>query len=239
MEIEKSPNKLERGISLIIYGDPGVGKTTLATTLPLEDTLVINTEAGIGPLLGKGINLFDVKKAVLNGRKIDKIMDELYLDFRTKKFPFKHVVIDNLSELTQSLLHQFVETRKKEFPEVKEHGDIAFKMIDIVYNWRDLVSYGINVIFNAWEAVYDIQRSDGYVKTQICPMLGPQLAKRASGIVDVVGHLEVYEKSGKRWIRLGPSDQYLTKCQFKGVDSGEPPDLLALIQKIKSYNYKE
>ena len=47
------------------------------------------------------------------------------------------------------------------------------------------------------------------------------------------------KKSGKRWIRIGPCDQYITKSQFKGLDAGELADLPTLIKKIYDYDYKE
>ena len=64
--IKKYPDKLERGIALVVYSDPGIGKTTLSATLPVGDTLIVNTEAGEGPLLGTGHIAFDVRQAVAN-----------------------------------------------------------------------------------------------------------------------------------------------------------------------------
>jgi phage nucleotide-binding protein len=238
--IEKSPEVLNRGVAILIYSDPGIGKTTLATTLPHEETLIINTEAGIGPLLGQGIYVFHVKKAMeINKISIEQVMEGIYEGFRTKQLNFKNVVIDNLSELHQTLLHHYTDVRNKDFPEIREQGDTAYKMTEWINNWRDLVDMGINVVFNAWEAAYEIQKTDGTIISRTAPMIGKANAFRACGLVDVVGHLEAVEKTGKRWIRIGPHSQYITKCQFKGLDAAEPPDLTALINKLATYNYKE
>jgi hypothetical protein len=83
----------------------------------------------------------------------------------------------------------------------------------------------------------EIKNVDGAIVTQTFPMIGKKLAPQACGIVDVVGHLEVYEKTGKRWVRFGPSDQYITKSQFKGLDNGEPADMPAILNKLYSYIY--
>lgn len=239
-----APSKIDRGICMIIYGDPGVGKTTASSTLAVGETLIINTEAGIGPLLGSGHAVFNVKKA-MSTSNVELVMNDLYRRIRTKEIDVKNVVIDNMSELIQCLLHHYTETRHKEFPEIKEHGDTAYKMMEWLNNWRDLVDIGINVVFNAWEFQLDIQNSDGTVITKTCPMLGKSSTLRACGLVDAVGHLEVFEKTGKRWIRFGPAKQYLTKCQFKGLidpnnpTGAQPPNLLDIIDTLKAYDYSK
>ena len=85
----------------------------------------------------------------------------------------------------------------------------------------------------------EIKKVEGVVITKTFPKIGKTIAPNICGIVDVVGHLEVHEKSGKRWIRFGPSDQYITKSQFKGLENGEPADFPLIIGKLLAYNYKE
>ena len=61
-----APVAINRGLSILIYGDPGKGKTTTSTTLPKEETLFVITEAGMGPLIGKGFQYFDVLATMKN-----------------------------------------------------------------------------------------------------------------------------------------------------------------------------
>ena len=226
-------DSIDRGISMVVYADPGVGKTTLAGTLPPGETLIISTEAGIGPLLGTNHNVFD-----LYGQNVEKLED-LYKYLRTGNHPFKYVVLDNISELEQRILSSLTQRRGKEFTEIKEYGDSAFKMREYLHLFRDLVYQNITVIFNAWEFLLDVKQDGGILITRTFPKLSRKLAPEVCGIVDVVGHLEVHEKSGKRWLRIGPSAQYITKTQFKGLDDGELADLPALLTKLYSYNYKQ
>ena len=58
--IVKAGTAIDRGLSIIIYGIPGAGKTTMASTLPVDQTIIISTEAGLGPLLGTGHHYFDL-----------------------------------------------------------------------------------------------------------------------------------------------------------------------------------
>lgn len=227
-------NKITRGISFIIYADPGVGKTTLSTTLPVGETLFINAEAGLGPLLGTGHDVFPKE-----GYEVDWLqdLDKLYTWLRTEKHKYRNVVIDNISDIEQRLIFALTANHQKELPDIREYGDAAFKLREHITNYRDLVDIGMNVVFNAWEQTLDVHTDAGIVQTRTWPKMSRKIAPEACGKVDIVGHLEVQEKSGKRWIRFGPSDQYVTKTQFKGLGDGEPADFPSILDKIFDYEY--
>jgi phage nucleotide-binding protein len=238
MNFETTPDKINRGISMIFYADPGVGKTTLASTLPEKETLIINSEAGLGPLLGTKHIVFNLLAAVKN-YEIEAVVDELYKYLRTAKHGFKYIVIDNMSELEQQLILNITMRRGKDTPELREYGDVGFKMKEWVRCFRDLVYQGITVVFNAWEFPLEIKNFDGAIITKTFPLIGKKIAPQVCGVVDVVGHLEVHEKTGRRWVRFGPSEQYITKSQFKGLDSGEMPDLPLILGKLYAYDYSD
>ncbi len=237
MKIVKVPSKIDRGISFIIYSDPGVGKTTCASTLPAGKTLIINSEAGLGPLLGTEHLVFNLREST---KSVEDTISEIHLLLKTKKAPFENitnVVIDNMSELVELLILDYTKQRSKQFPELKEHGDTSYKVREIMHNYRDLVYDNYNVVFTAWEFIKEIRNNEGILLSKTLPMIGNKIAFQMCGIVDCVGHLEVYEKTGKRWLRFGPSNQYLTKSQFKGLETGEPADLPLIIDKLKAYDY--
>lgn len=238
--LEDVGDKIDRGISFVIYSDPGIGKTTMATTFEPDVTLIINTEAGLGPLLGGGHNVFNVVKAVNNTDKdLEWVISDIYQKLRTSDHVWENVIIDNLSELEQLLIHSLTTKRGKEVPELREYGEASFKMKEWIHNFRDLVFNNINVVFNAWEFPIDIRNSDGAIITRTFPMIGKKLAPQLCGIVDCVGHLEIYPKSGKRWVRFGPHEQYITKSQFKGLEMGEPPEFPYIIDKLRAYDYSQ
>jgi phage nucleotide-binding protein len=240
MKFTKAPEVINRGLSFIVYADPGVGKTTMVSTLPVDETLIVNTEAGLGPLLGTGHSMFDLRSASQE-EGILKTIEKLHKYLVSEKHPFKNVAFDNVSELEQLIVQELTTRRRKEFTEIKEYGDSAQKMREYLHYFRDLIYRGINVVFTAWESPIEIKNHDGEIITKTFPRLSKRLAPEACGIVDAVGHLEVYEKSGVRWVRFSANQQYVCKCQFKGLasDGGEPADFPTIINKLKAYNYKE
>jgi len=230
-EFVKLGDKVHRGISLIIYSDPGIGKTTLAATLPPDETLIVNVEAGIGPLLGKGHSVFYLQRDLMQ-------LEELYRYLRTEKHPFKYIVIDNISELEQWIIEVLRTGRGKDFPELAEYGDAASKMREYLHKFRDLTEQGLTVVINAWEMNVDLKNSGGEVLTKTSPKMFKKLVPDACGIVDMVGHLECWEKTGDRWVRFHPLKNLIAKTQFKGIDECEPADLVKILEKVYTFDYK-
>ena len=229
--IHKIGSKIERGVSILIYADPGIGKTTLATTLPVGETLIINVESGIGPLLGTGHIVFNLNRDL-------KQLEDIYRYLRTEKHPFTNIVIDNISELQEWMIHVLSTVRNKDFPEIREYGDASVKLKEYIRLFRDLTSEcNINVVFNAWEMPLELEKNTMGVVTKAFPKMMPKLAPEICGIVDMVGHLELYEKTGDRFIRFKGTNKIMAKTQFKGIDEFEEANLPAIFKKLQAHDY--
>jgi phage nucleotide-binding protein len=222
---------IDRGITGIIYSDPGVGKTTTASTLPVGETLFIMAEAGYGPLLGTGHIVFNLNTDL--GQ-----LEDLYKFLRTQPHPFKNVVLDNISEMESWFVTTLTQGRQKDFAEISEYGNAAYKLREYLLLFRDLADVRkMNVIFNAWEMSMEIKNTAGEVITKTYPKLFKKLAPEICGIVDFVAHLECYDKTGDRWMRMHPQKNLVAKCQFKGIDAEEPANLPSLFAKIRAFDY--
>jgi len=223
---------VDRGIAVVIYADPGTGKTTCIKRLPVGETLIINVECGRGALLGSGHTVFEMD------RDLDKIAG-LYRFLLTEKHPFKYVVIDNISELQEWFVLAIVKMKKKDFATLVDKGEAASKLREYTYNFRNLIEVGINVVFNAWEMPFTIEKSADGDKTRTVPKVFPSLATELCGIVDMVGHLEKYEKTEDRYIRFEPTPTILAKSQYRGVDKFEPADLCFIFDKVRKFSYQK
>jgi phage nucleotide-binding protein len=195
--------------------------------------LIVNAEAGLGPLLGTGHHVLNI-----NDTNIMKL-DDLIRDIYNKKIKFKNIVFDNVSLIEQWLLLHYTNRRNKEFPELIEYKETSVKLRQWITNWRNLTEMGMNVVINAWEMTLDIKTDSGMVKTITVPKMPKKLSLDMVGIIDIVGHLEIDQKSDRRWINLGPSEQYVCKTQFKGLDSGEEANFPGLFSKVLAFDYSK
>lgn len=231
MKFTKAPNKLNRGISMLIYADPGVGKTTLCGTLPVGETLFIDIEAGEGPLIGSGHVMFRLDRDL-------KQLQEIYNYLRTENHPFKYLVVDNISELEEWIVRVITETRSKEFTDIKEYGDASFKMREYITLFRDLtVAKNMCVFFTAWEMIIDIEQSSGVVITKAFPKVFKKIAADIAGKPDIVAHLEKNPKTDDRYLRFESSPTIIAKTQLKGLERFEPANLPDILKKIYDYDY--
>ena len=227
---KKMNRGIGRGLCGVIYADPGIGKTHLASTLDPLTTLILNTDAGIGPILGKEHTVVTLSD---NLEKLDWIYNFL----RTEPHPFKNVVVDNLSELQKRMVNVLTEGRKKDFPELHEYGNASYKLREYIRLFRDLVEKNINVVFNCWEQNFQIKNAGGEVISKTGPDVFDKVMPELCGIVDFVGRLEFYEKTGDRWVRFTPQKNLIAKCQFQGLEACEPADLQEIFGKIYAHNY--
>lgn len=86
----------------LFYGDGGVGKSTLATSIP--KSIVADFDMGLRAVDAKAIPYYDVEKGKGEGHaQFVRDVEESYLLAKDKKWPYKLWVVDTLTKWVSSI----------------------------------------------------------------------------------------------------------------------------------------
>lgn len=179
-------------MNILLYGSPGVGKTTLAATAQdhpsLRDVLFLNVEGGLLTISGRGdIQAVDVRTM--------GDLEQLFWNLRDRKGEYaaiKTVVIDSGSELQTLNVEEIVTTSKKQHPDrdtvFLEDWGKSTQQLRRVFRWfRDLP---INVIVTALPK--NTYRGQGSTEiAAVKPSFTDKLGESVMGYVDAVWYMYV------------------------------------------------
>lgn len=210
------------GVSAIIYGESGIGKTHFAGTLPGK-TLIIAVEANGIKTLEK---FDDEQKAAIDieflpqpadnidktSAQYNKFFDELMI----KNLPYDNIVLDSATELASILLIQRTDSSKNGgAPTMKNYNEVMCSMRRYLRILRDLaIVKGKNIIVIALEAELVLSQTNDSMNSKTHPALsGKKLSPEAEGLFDIVAHLEK-RSDGQRVFRLEGNDNFVAKDRF-------------------------
>lgn len=209
------------GLSAIIYGESGIGKTHFCGTLPGK-TLIIAAEAnGIKTLMrSQNINNIDVENLPAPGKTqaettaaYDRFFEKLIL----QELEYDNIVLDSASELANQLMINKTDlTKNGGAPGQHTYLEVQWAMRRYLRTLRDLaVMQNKNVIITALESELMLsQQSDGSATSKTHPALtGKKLSPEAEGLFDVVGRVEKLS-DGTRYIRLEGNETCVAKDRF-------------------------
>lgn len=194
-------------ITMLVYGDPGVGKTFFAGTADDDGTtspvLLVDVERGSATLAHRDLQMVRIVEVAQ--------MEKLYDILTTRAHPFKTIIIDNLTDL-HALYRVDVERKhgKGGLPTQQTWGLAADALMAQVRLYRNLP---INVVFTAWAT--DKETEDGKVKT--IPDLAGKLIHRVPGYVDITGYLfkrSDAEGNATRYLRVDGHQKLVAKNRY-------------------------
>jgi|SRR5215469_2635490 len=184
-----SPGEFE-WLNLLVYGDPGVGKTRLSGSSVLvpqmQPVLFMDFEGGTLSLTG---DMRDVDVVRLTSwEKVDRLYGALY-----DKNPYKTVVIDSLSEVQKFSMSEIMKAvvlkdseRDPDIASLREWGKNGEQVRRLVRAFRDLPCHTI------FTALLSEDRDERTNTIKLRPALPGKLKGEVSGYVDIV--LYMYKK---------------------------------------------
>lgn len=209
------------GLSAIIYGESGIGKTHFCGTLPGK-TLIIAAEAnGIKTLMrSQNINNIDVENLPAPGKtqqETTAAYDRFFESLLLQQLDYDNIVLDSASELANQLMINKTDlTKNGGAPGQHTYLEVQWAMRRYLRTLRDLaVMQNKNVIITALESELMLsQQSDGSATSKTHPALtGKKLSPEAEGLFDVVGRVEKLS-DGTRYIRLEGNETCVAKDRF-------------------------
>lgn len=231
MEISKIQNVKDLPYTALLYCPPGVGKSTaigLIAERSKDNTLVLDVDRTITRTLAKGEVVKDTSKVFVtqieNRGKNDEAgingtfaawsatLQEITPEF-LKKNEISTVAVDNISELERCILSDLgAQGKNKGVPALADYQYMQFKLVNSL---RFMKSWGVNIIWTAWEDSSSFTHPDGTQYTRLVPKISPKIVDNICGLCDVVGKILI-NKDGQHGILLEATQNIYAKNQIDG-----------------------
>ncbi len=187
-EITDLGDGLSEFVKILIYGNPGSGKTPLALTAP--NALTLECDRGLKSATVKGMS---GKKWVITDYNDLTSAYEYMRDRGCKRFDW--LIFDSITMFQERGLRQIME----DLHAVKSHreiwaadqGEYGQNMNRLSMFVRDIVDLPINVIITATALVSAVEQPDGSTVDNFWPNIqGKKMPQKIASYVDIVAHLQ-------------------------------------------------
>lgn len=210
-----------RGVKCLVYGDAGVGKTTLCATAP--SPFIISAEAGLLSLRHVSVPYVEVSSM--------RDLEEAYR-WLTSSADARHVrtvCVDSLSEVAEVCLTSSKESTKDGR---KAYGDYADDMLGLVKGYRDLPDK--NVVMTAKLRQQKDEWTGALVAGPGAPgrQVGPELPYLFDEIFFMGAGRDPATGAAYRYLQTQPDGRVAAKDRSGALEAVEYPDLSAIFAKV-------
>lgn len=217
-----------KSLKILIYGEPGVGKTVLMKTAP--NPLIISAENGLLSLAGENIPVIELKTL----QDIEEMVE--YLESDNKEIQeIQTICIDSISEIAEII-----------FAECEKMTSANGKVLPMLQAYGKLGSIGKNIIRrllaidtkHLYVIAKMIKHTDDYsnITTWSPEMPGGQLKNFLPYQFDLVCPLRIWQNgSGKkqyRYLQTESDIQYMAKDRSRKLAVKEEANITKLFNKI-------
>ena len=221
MEIKKVDELKDSPYTALLYCAPGVGKSTAIGLIAEHsegNTLVLDIDRTISKTLAKGEVVKDTNKVFIS--QIDNIgtfaawsqaLKEIGESDFLEKNNIRTVAVDNISELERCILSDLGSQGKNKG--VPAQADYQYMQFKLVNSLRYMKSWGVNIVWTAWEDVRPITHPDGTQYSQLIPKMSLKIVDNICGLCDVVGKI-LAKNDGTRGIVLEAMQNMYAKNQI-------------------------
>ena len=230
LELTKLSEAQSDNYTALLYCAPGVGKSTaigLISEASEGNTLVLDVDRTITKTLQKKEVVKDLSKIFVapienRGRNTSKGIDGTFESWRSilkdeitpdfiKANNITTIAVDNISELERCILSDLGSQGKNKG--VPAMADYQYMQFQLVNSLRTMKSYGVNIIWTAWETVEPFTHPDGTQYSRLYPKISTKIVDNICGLCDVVGRIMV-NKEGQHGIILEATQNIYAKNQI-------------------------
>lgn len=197
MELKRISSKMDAPFTALLYCPPGGGKSTAIGVIAEQlegNTLVLDVDRTITRTLAKGEVVKNTEKVFV--AEVDNIhtfeswknllKQEITPEF-IKQNDIRTIAVDNISELERCILSDLgAQGKNKGVPAMADYQYMQFQLVNSL---RLMKSWGVNIIWTAWESFEPFTMPDGTQYTRCVPKVSTKIVDNICGLCDIVGKI--------------------------------------------------